>query len=96
MAIYEYQCDRDGVFEVVRPLGSAPASVMCAQCACQARRIVSIPMIKSSARTVWNAAIDRAEKSRYEPEVVASPPAARGGRVRTVPLTPTLRGLPRP
>jgi putative FmdB family regulatory protein len=96
VATYEYQCDRDGVFDVVRPLGTAPASVVCTQCGGEARRIVSAPVLRSASRTAWNAAIDHAEKSRYEPEVVASPPRVSGGRVRTVPLTPKLRGLPRP
>ena len=43
------------------------------------------------------AAIDHAEKSRYEPDVVTSLPST-GARRRTrvLPLTPTLRRLPRP
>lgn len=97
MAIYEYQCDKDGVFEITRPIGTAPASVTCSACGSEARRIVSAPMLRSTPRTAWTAAMDHAEKSRHEPEVVTSVPSA-GARRRTtvLPLTPTLRGLPRP
>jgi putative FmdB family regulatory protein len=97
MAIYEYRCDLDGVFEVSRPLGTAPQSVTCSICGGEARRIVSMPMILSGSRSAWSAAIERAEKSRHEPEVVTSLPST-GARRRTtvLPLTPTLRGLPRP
>lgn len=96
MALYEYRCDQDGVFEVTRPLGTAPVSVACSVCGSESRRILSLPMIRSGTRSGWTAAMDRAEKSRYEPEVVSSPPPAIGSRRRTLPLTPTLRGLPRP
>jgi putative FmdB family regulatory protein len=95
VAIYEYQCDQDGVFDVMRPIGTAPASVICARCGGEAMRILSIPMIRSGMRTAWTTAMDHAEKSRHEPEVVTSPPPA-SGRRRTLSLTPTLRGLPRP
>ena len=96
MALYEYRCEQDGAFEVTRPLGTAPLSVACSVCGREARRIISLPMIRTGARSGWTAAMDRAEKSRYEPEVVTSPPAVTGARRRTLPLTPTLRGLPRP
>ena len=97
MAIYEYRCDQDGVFDITRPLGTAPQSAKCPVCGSEARRIVSMPMVRSGSRTAWTAAIDHAEKSRYEPEVVTSLPSA-GARRRTpvLPLTPTLRRLPRP
>lgn len=39
--------------------------------------------------------MDRAQKSRYEPDVVTSLPPS-GAPSRTIPLTPKLRGLPRP
>ena len=97
MAIYEYRCDQDGVFEVMRPLGTAPATVACPACNREAPRIVSAPMILTTSRSAWSAAIERADKTRYEPEVVTSVPAAGAkGRTRMLPLTPTLRGLPRP
>ena len=97
MATYEYRCERDGVFDVTRPLGTAPESVACAVCGGAAMRVFSIPMVKSGARTAWNAAIERAERSRHEPEVVTSLPAQGAPRrTRVLPLTPKLQGLPRP
>ena len=97
MANYEYRCDQDGVFEVTRPLGTAPGSVSCSVCGSEARRVISLPMVRSGSRSAWSAAIDHAEKSRHEPEVVTSLPST-GARRRTpvLPLTPTLRRLPRP
>lgn len=95
MAIYEYRCDHDGLFEVTRPLGTAPAFVACTVCGSESRRVISVPTVRTGSRSAWTAAIDHAEKSRYEPEVVKSLPST-GARSRTLPLTPTLRGLPRP
>ena len=95
MAIYEYRCEQDGLFDVVRPLGTAPALVACTVCGRESRRVISVPMVRTGSRSAWTAAIDHADKSRYEPEVVTSLPST-GTRSRTLPLTPTLRGLPRP
>jgi putative FmdB family regulatory protein len=98
MATYEYRCDRHGVFEVTRPLGTAPELVTCSVCGSEARRVFSIPMLSlSRGSRALVAAIDHAEKSRDEPEVVTSLPST-GARRRTpvLPLTPTLQRLPRP
>jgi len=94
MATYEYRCDEDGGFEVTRALGTAPESVPCPACRSEARRVFSPPMLTSTPRAL-GAAIDHAEKSRYEPEVVTSLPPSRK-RTPVLPLTPTLRRLPRP
>jgi putative FmdB family regulatory protein len=96
VAIYEYRCDDDGAFEMTRPLGTAPESVACPVCGSEARRVFSKPMLSLSPPALV-AAIDHAEKSRDEPEVVTSLPRT-GARKRTpvLPLTPSLRRLPRP
>ena len=97
MAIYEYRCEEHGAFDVSRPLGTAPASVACPACGVDAARVVSMPMVLSAKRTAWSAAIERAEKSRHEPEVVSAPPRAGGrSRIKTAPMTPALQRLPRP
>lgn len=97
MAIYEYRCARDGLFELVLPLGTAPATATCATCGDAADRAISAPMVRIGARKGWSAAIERAEKSRYAPEVVTAVPSAGARRrVRSAPLTPALRALPRP
>jgi putative FmdB family regulatory protein len=96
VAIYEYRCDDDGVFEITRPLGTPLKSMACPVCRKEARRVFSKPML-SVAPPALVAAIDHAEKSRDEPEVVTSlPPTGARKRTPVVPLTPTLRRLPRP
>jgi putative FmdB family regulatory protein len=94
---YEYRCDGDGtLLEAEFPLGTAPESVTCERCGGRARRVFSKPMLTSSRRDLATM-IEHAEKSRTDPEVVTSLPSA-GARKRTpvLPLTPTLRRLPRP
>ena len=97
MAIYEYWCDQHGVFEITRPLGMALESAVCLVCGSEARRVFSVPMVRTGSRTALFAAMDHAEKSRHEPDMVTSVPSA-GARRRTpvLPLTPSLRRLPRP
>lgn len=96
MAVYEYRCEHDGVMEVIHPMGMAPKSITCSTCNGVAGRIFSKPMLSSAPRALV-AAIDHAEKTRDEPDVVTSLPS-KGTRRRTpvLPLTPTLRRLPRP
>jgi putative FmdB family regulatory protein len=96
MAIYEYRCAYDGAFDVALPAGTAPPSILCPVCESEARRLFSKPMLMSLPSALV-AAVDHAEKSRSEPEVVSTLPRA-GARRRTpaLPLTPTLRRLPRP
>jgi putative FmdB family regulatory protein len=96
VAIYEYRCRADGPFEVVRPIGTAPASIACPVCASEAERVFSSPMVSLAPRALV-AALEHEEKTRYEPEVVTSlPPAPARKRTPVLPLTPTLRRLPRP
>jgi len=96
VAIYEYRCARDGAFEVTRPIGTAPASIACPACASEAGRVFSSPMVSLAPRALV-AALDHEEKTRHEPDLVTSlpPPPARK-RTPVLPLTPTLRRLPRP
>jgi putative FmdB family regulatory protein len=96
VAIYEYRCERDGAFEVLRPIGTAPASVACPQCSSEAERVFSSPMMSFAPRGLV-AALDHEEKTRHEPDVVTSlPPRPAHQRTPVLPLTPTLRRLPRP
>lgn len=97
MAIYEYRCEDDGAFEVMRPIGTQPASLPCPVCGSEARRAFSKPMLRSSAPRELVAAIDQAERTRHEPDVVTSlPRLPPHKRTPVAPLTPTLRRLPRP
>jgi putative FmdB family regulatory protein len=97
VATYEYRCEQDGVFDVTRPLGTAPETVACPVCGSEARRVISVPMFRRGSRTALVAAIEHAEKSRHEPDVVTTLPSTGARRpTRVLPLTPTLRRLPRP
>ena len=96
MALYEYRCDRDGPFDVTRPLGTAPESVPCPACAGEAQRVFTTPLLSRAPRALV-AALDHEEKTRHEPDVVtALPPAPAHKRTPVLPMTPTLRRLPRP
>ncbi len=97
MALYEYRCEAHGSFDIQRPIGTAPDAVACTACGAASRRVISAPMVMTSSRSAWSAAMAHAEKSRYEPEVVSSlPSAGPGRRITTAQMTPALRSLPRP
>lgn len=97
MAIYEYRCERDGSFEVTWPIGTAPASIACPQCADEADRVFSTPMVSSFAPRELFAALEHEEKTKTDPDVVTSlPPRPKHERTPMAPLTPTLQRLPRP
>ena len=97
MAFYDYRCDADGVFEVSRPLGTAPGTVACPVCDAVATRVFTTPMLATTAPKALVAAIDHAVKTRLEPDVVTSLPRRPADqRTPTLPLTPKLRRLPRP
>ncbi|MEV4599086.1 FmdB family zinc ribbon protein [Amycolatopsis sp. NPDC049253] len=96
MATYQYRCDRDGVFEVRLPMGTALPSSQCPVCGGEAARIYSAPMLSLTPRELVTA-IDRTEKTRDEPAVVSAIPPARGrSRGPTPASNPALQHLPRP
>lgn len=96
MAFYDYRCERDGPFELSRPLGTAPPDAPCPACGAASRRVFSAPGLTTVPRAL-TAAVDHAEKTRHEPDVVTSlPPRAARRRTPVLPLTPELRKLPRP
>ena len=97
MAFYDYRCGADGVFELARPLGTAPGTIACPVCGGEASRVFTSPMLATTAPKALVSAIEHAEKTKSDPDVVTSLP--RGpARQRTpvLPLTPTLARLPRP
>jgi len=97
MAIYEYRCAEHEAFELLLPLGTAPADAPCPTCGASAHRVFSVSMVKTGSRGAVFDAIERADRSRHEPEVVSSIPAA--GRMRqpnVARMTPALARLPRP
>ena len=96
MALYQYRCAQDGPHEVSRPIGTAPQSHPCPVCSVPSVRVFSAPMLGLGRRDLLRA-IDRAEKTRDEPEVVTSLPSGTGNRrSRVAPPDPALQRLPRP
>ncbi|MGP4019537.1 FmdB family zinc ribbon protein [Saccharopolyspora sp. 5N708] len=73
MATYEYDCPRCGRFETHQPMGTASDSRACPECARPARRIFSAPHL-STVPARLRAALDREQRGREEPEVVAEVP----------------------
>ena len=96
MVAYHYRCGRHGLLAVSVPMGQAADTVPCPVCDDTAVRVFSAPMF-SAAPKAMVAAIDRAEKTREEPEVVSSLPRRDPSkRTPTAPSSPLLRRLPRP
>ena len=82
--------------EVIRPMGGATDVQACPVCDGVAVRVFTPPMLPSAQRSAM-ALIDRAEKSRSEPEVVTSVPRRPPSeRTPTAPRNPALQRLPRP
>jgi len=93
MAVYEYACPRCGVFEVARPIGTAPPAADCRTCGGRSSRRFSIPAL-TGLRTAARTARELAERSAHEPAVVSHPPAPPRRRPR--PPNPLHAKLPRP
>ncbi|MBL8931423.1 MAG: zinc ribbon domain-containing protein [Kineosporiaceae bacterium] len=104
MATFDYRCTATdcpgaGRFEVRLPVGTAPPATACPRCGTDAVRVFT-PVRLASAPAAVMAALDRAERSRTEPEVVSSPPPAlrpgTRGPASARPANPRWAALPRP
>jgi putative FmdB family regulatory protein len=72
MPIYEYECAKHGVFELLRGISQAYEPGACPDCSAPSQRLISIPTLSAMARSDVIAR-DRNERSRYEPRVAKSP-----------------------
>ncbi len=72
MPVYDFVCDDCGPFEQRRSLAEAGDPMACPKCGEEARRVYSMPHTKRMP-TGLSKAMDRAEKSAHEPEVVRRP-----------------------
>jgi putative FmdB family regulatory protein len=70
MPLYEYECDRHGVFELTRSMHLASLPAPCPACRRKAARILSLPSVAQVGRSE-RIARDRNEKSRHEPRMVS-------------------------
>jgi putative FmdB family regulatory protein len=74
MAVYAFQCAEHGPIDVRFSIGTAPPTSGCPRCGSPMRRLFSPPALRLTPRPQV-AALDRAERSRTDPEVVTSVPA---------------------
>ena len=72
MPIYEFLCEDCGPFEERRSFEEVGNTVVCPKCGITARRVYSMPNLKTMPAALSNA-MNRAEKSTHEPEVVRRP-----------------------
>ena len=69
MPFYEFLCQECGPFEERRSLEEPREVASCPGCSAEAGRVYSVPGIKRM-NAGLSRAVDRAEKSAHEPEVV--------------------------
>ncbi|MDP9485233.1 MAG: zinc ribbon domain-containing protein [Actinomycetota bacterium] len=70
--VYDFGCERCGPFEQRRSLAEAGDPMACPSCGKEARRVYSMPNTRRMPVGL-SKAMDRSEKSAYEPEVVRRP-----------------------
>jgi putative FmdB family regulatory protein len=68
MPIYEYECERHGVFELERGMSLAREGAACPDCESSCPRILSVPRISAVSKQT-RVAHERNEKSQHEPRV---------------------------
>lgn len=99
MATYGYRCCQPSHevlhFDAVHPVGTAPTTTACPRCGGDAVRVFSPPMI-ARAHAGARALLDRAERSRSEPEVVSALPARTDRPWPQQAVKPAWSNLPRP
>ena len=67
MPTYDYRCDTDGPFELVRSIDARNSPAECPICGQLCHRVLKMPALKSLDPNV-SMAIDRNIKSRFEPQ----------------------------
>jgi len=75
--VYEFVCEDCGLFEQRRPFAESGEPMACPSCGCEAKRVYSIPNTRRMPAALAGA-MDRAEKSAHEPEVVRRPAGGTG------------------
>jgi putative FmdB family regulatory protein len=72
MPIYEYECKKHGVFELLKGVAQAYEPGLCPDCELPGPRLISAPHLSVMARSQV-VARDRNERSQYEPRMSSSP-----------------------
>ena len=68
MPTYDYRCEIDGSFELVRSIDARDSPAECPVCGELCHRVLKMPALKSLDANVTKA-IDRNIKARFEPKV---------------------------
>ena len=76
MPVYDFFCRDCGPFEQHRSFAEAGEPMACPSCGRETRRVYSVPNIRRMPAAL-SGAMDRAEKSAHEPEVVRRPAGGR-------------------
>jgi putative FmdB family regulatory protein len=76
--LYSYECDRHGVFDLVRPMSRSAEDAPCPDCGLASGRLITPPQIFSMSANRRQAA-ECNERSRHEP-AVATPGCAHDHR----------------
>ena len=69
MPLYAFRCENDGPFECWRPLNEAGMPMICSKCQAVASRVYTAPGLVKTPSALAQA-LNRAEKSAHEPEVL--------------------------
>ena len=72
MPNYDFVCEDCGPFEQQRPLAEASDQMACPSCGRESRRVYAMPNTRRMPAAL-SSAMDRADKSAHEPEVVRRP-----------------------
>jgi putative FmdB family regulatory protein len=72
MPIYEYECKKHGLFELLKSVAEVHEPGLCPDCSRVGRRLISAPHLAVMARSQVLAR-DRNEQSQYEPRMSSSP-----------------------
>jgi len=95
VALYAYRCPGCPEFEASFPMGQAPSSTACPQCAQPAPRRLSVPRLATGS-TAARRLVESTQRSAEQPDVVRALPTRGGSRPPTHSTNPLHRRLPRP
>ena len=76
MPLYEFRCEHCGPFECWRSQSEASAPIACPKCQAVAIRVYTTPGLIKTPTALYQA-LNRAEKSAHEPEVIRREPSTR-------------------
>ena len=95
MPIYDFKCSEGHVTEHRFPITSDIRETECPECGQNARRMISAPFTRRVDQSKA-AAVESAQKSAYEPQVVNSVPRTENRKPTPVTRDPQHAKLPRP